>query len=89
MLSEVGCQYEKHLAHSASRTFSVPRSTLDDYDVGEYRGGKVGRPTIFTEDEEMILAKLLIRFTQIGCPYNENHLRPLILQLTARKGMLS
>ena len=72
-----------------SRTFNIPRSTLDNYDVGKHCGGKVGRPTIFTEDEEKMLAKLLIRFTQIGCPYNKNHLRTLILNLAAGKGMLT
>ena len=76
-------------AREASRTFGVPRTTLDESDVRKHRDGKLGRLTIFTEDEERVLAKLLIRFAQIRSPYNKNHLRTLILQLAAGKGTLT
>ena len=73
----------------ATRTFDIPKSTLFQYEAGKHRGGKIGRPTLFTDDEEKISAQLLIRFAELGIPYNKNHLRTLILQLAAGKGCLT
>ena len=70
----------------AAKNFHIPKSTLFEYEAGKHRGGKIGRPTLFTDNEENILARLLIRFAEIGIPYNKNHLRTLILQLAAGKG---
>ena len=70
----------------AARTFKVPRTTLTQYEGQRHHGGKIGRPSLFSDEEEKLLAKLLIRFAEIGSPYNKNHLRTLILQLATGKG---
>ena len=43
-------------ARKASRTFKIPRTTLEEYDGEKHRGGKMGPPTLFTDEEENILA---------------------------------
>ena len=72
----------------AARTFKVPKTTLYEYDGEKHHGGKIGRPTLFSDEEEKLLAKLLIRFAEIGSPYDKNHLRTLISQLATGKGKI-
>ena len=72
----------------ATRTFKVPKTTLSRYEEQKHHGGKIGRPSLFSDEEEKLLAKLLIRFAEIGSPYNKNHLRTLILQLATGKGKI-
>lgn len=66
-------------ANDASKTFSIPRRTLD-YKVKGQHTGKHGAPTSLSEIEERHLVDVIIACSEYGSPLTEFQFRMLVKQ---------
>lgn len=62
----------------AAIEYGIPRSTLKDRLAERVQGGKAGRPTVLSEEEELILEERLVLLGQWGFPLTPRCLRDTI-----------
>jgi len=77
------------MSSSAASTFyGVSHTTLRRHVANPSIGSK-GRPTKFTEEEELTIVDLLLKCKNMGVPLGKDHLMKVVIGMSKDKGNLS
>ncbi|GAU89114.1 hypothetical protein RvY_01705 [Ramazzottius varieornatus] len=72
----------------AAEKFGIPPSTLRDRLNGRHTK-KIGRPTSFTEEEELEICDILLSCMKVGAPLNKQKLTGIVRAIGLAKGKLA
>ena len=64
-------------AYSASKQYTIPRTTIVNHVTGKSKGFRAGRPVQFSEEQERTLIELIKGLSLIGYPLEKKDLKEL------------
>ena len=65
-------------AYAAAKLYDIPKTTITNHTSFKSKSFIVGRPTVFSEDEERILVEYIVSLAKIGYGLDINNLQVIV-----------